>query len=120
MAKITSFFYKILISVNYGELLLKALFEHWPRTYLNEEDDHSEGETGVATQNGHPHHAGNEFFSIPPHTPVIIRQVKILLKNNKFLCILGHILFIKKFLTIIFSFLNKFLMQVFLFLKILI
>ena len=60
--------------INYGELLLKALFEHWPRTYLIEEDDPSEEcGTGVTSHNGHAPHPGNEYFVIPPHTPVIIR-----------------------------------------------
>ncbi|CAL4061854.1 unnamed protein product, partial [Meganyctiphanes norvegica] len=49
------------LKINYGELLLKALFEHWPRTYL-----HEEGDSGP----------GNQYFSIPPHTPVIISEVQ--------------------------------------------
>ena len=62
------------ISVNYGELLLKALFEHWPRTYLAEESESGdEADGSVANHNGHTPRPGNEYFSIPAHTPVIIR-----------------------------------------------
>ena len=68
---------KHLPAVNYGELLLKALFEHWPRTYMYEDNEGGEGaEAGpVANQNGFTPKSGNEYFSIPQHTPVIIRFV---------------------------------------------
>ncbi|KAK4303377.1 hypothetical protein Pmani_024605 [Petrolisthes manimaculis] len=66
------------LKINYGELLLKALFEHWPRTYLYEENDSGEGaEGGLANHNGHTTpRPGNEYFSIPPHTPVIISEIQ--------------------------------------------
>ncbi|XP_076056582.1 WD repeat-containing protein 48 [Oratosquilla oratoria] len=62
------------LKINYGELLLKALFEHWPRTYALE--DNGDGSDEKATQNGHPARPGNDYFSIPPHTPVIISEVQ--------------------------------------------
>ncbi|KAK8721181.1 hypothetical protein OTU49_012890 [Cherax quadricarinatus] len=65
------------LKINYGELLLKALFEHWPRTYLFEENESGEGaEGGVTTHNGHTPRPGNEYFTIPPHTPVIISEIQ--------------------------------------------
>ncbi|XP_063596748.1 WD repeat-containing protein 48-like [Penaeus indicus] len=66
------------LKINYGELLLKALFEHWPRTYMSEENENGEGAEGggVANHNGHTPRPGNEYFSIPPHTPVIISEIQ--------------------------------------------
>ncbi|KAK8391797.1 hypothetical protein O3P69_017437 [Scylla paramamosain] len=66
------------VKLNYGELLLKALFEHWPRTYMYDDNDGGEGaEAGpVANQNGFSPKSGNDYFSIPQHTPVIISEIQ--------------------------------------------
>ncbi|XP_050717705.1 WD repeat-containing protein 48-like isoform X2 [Eriocheir sinensis] len=66
------------VKLNYGELLLKALFEHWPRTISYEENKGGEGAEGgtVANQNGFTPKSGNDYFSIPPHTPVIISEIQ--------------------------------------------
>jgi WD repeat-containing protein 48 len=47
--------------INYGGMLLKSLFEHWPLSYV---------ESGEAEMDS-PLHG---FFSLPPHTPVLIRH----------------------------------------------
>ena len=58
--------------VNYGGLLLQALLEHWPRPYnIEDESDIDSGShqrPGQQTQ-------GNEYFSVPGHTPVIFSEV---------------------------------------------
>ena len=58
--------------VNYGGLLLQALLEHWPRPYnIEDESDIDSGghqRPGQQTQ-------GNEYFSVPGHTPVIFSEV---------------------------------------------
>jgi len=55
--------------VNYGGLLLQALLEHWPRPYtLEDESDLDSGPGRQAAQ-------GNEYFSVPGHTPVIFSEV---------------------------------------------
>jgi len=54
--------------VNYGGLLLQALLEHWPRPYVDEESD-------IDSQMGPGRNTGNEYFSIPGHTPVIFSEV---------------------------------------------
>jgi len=55
--------------VNYGGLLLQALLEHWPRPYnMDEESDLESG-------NGQKPVSGNEYFSVPGHTPVIFSEV---------------------------------------------
>ncbi|KAL7641384.1 UNVERIFIED_CONTAM: hypothetical protein RMT77_008524 [Armadillidium vulgare] len=74
------------VKVNYGELLLKALFEHWPRTFGNREDEEEEGENNedgseseLSQRNSHSPRgpkSGNKYFSLPPHTPVIISEVQ--------------------------------------------
>ena len=45
--------------------------EHWPRPYtLEDESDHdNSGHARGGTGGG----AGNEYFSVPGHTPVIFR-----------------------------------------------
>lgn len=69
------------VKVNYGDLLLKALFEHWPKTFSNTDEDGDEetndgSESGLSQRNSHSPRglrSGNKYFSLPPHTPVIIR-----------------------------------------------
>lgn len=61
--------------VNYGGLLLQALLEHWPRPYAAEEESDLDGagqlhNNGIVTKSG-----GNEYFSVPGHTPVIFSEV---------------------------------------------
>lgn len=56
--------------VNYGNLLLQALLEKWWRTLRPEEDvDNVVDEPGNSGQVM----SGNEYFSVPGHTPVIFR-----------------------------------------------
>jgi len=59
------------VKVNYGELLLKALFAYWPRTYCPEDLSDPESDPGS------PRHIpmGNKYFSVPPHTPLILSEV---------------------------------------------
>ncbi len=71
--------------VNYGQLLLQALLEHWPRPFQLGEEANADGpESGgvgggstsihpPAISNGAIHRPGNEYFSVAPHTPVIFR-----------------------------------------------
>ena len=48
----------------------QALLEHWPRPYrLEDESDLDNGERQQQRQ------AGNEYFSVPGHTPVIFSEV---------------------------------------------
>lgn len=73
--------------VNYGQLLLQALLEHWPRPFqLGEEAaGGSDGVTGPDSTSNHPptasstngaiHRPGNEYFTVAPHTPVIFSEV---------------------------------------------
>ena len=82
--------------VNYGQLLLLALLEHWPRPFqLGEEagsgdvglgmgmgsvsdsanHHHTTSSSSVSNGTGAIHRPGNEYFSVPPHTPVIFRYV---------------------------------------------
>lgn len=66
--------------INYGQLLLQALLEHWPRPFqLGEEggmdvpvDPHP-----PIISNGAISRPGNEYFSVAPHTPVIFRYCDI-------------------------------------------
>lgn len=61
--------------VNYGSLLLQALLEHWWRP-MNADDD-NEGNSNDG--NGSTHDSGrNLYFSVPGHTPVIFRYVRLL------------------------------------------
>lgn len=70
--------------VNYGQLLLQALLEHWPRPTQLGEEANIDGTDGLmppgqqqhqaaAISNGAVHRPGNEYFSVSPHTPVIFR-----------------------------------------------
>ena len=59
--------------VNYGGLLLQALLEHWPRPYAIEEEsdvDNAQQHNGNVNSRG-----GNDYFSVPGHTPVIFSEV---------------------------------------------
>ena len=52
---------------------MQALLEHWPRPYtLEDESDHDN--SGHA-RGGAGGGAGNEYFSVPGHTPVIFSEV---------------------------------------------
>ena len=70
----------VLISVNYGNLLLQALLEHWWRPLHADDEIDSNSNDG----NG-PRHArgGNPYFSVPGHTPVIFRLFIILTMHGK-------------------------------------
>jgi len=60
--------------VNYGGLLLQALLEYWPRPFAAEEEsdvDAGQMHNGGALQKNN----GNEYFSVPGHTPVIFSEV---------------------------------------------
>ena len=68
--------------VNYGQLLLQALLEHWPRPFQLGDEANPAGPEGSGTgasshppaiSNGAIHRPGNEYFSVAPHTPVIFR-----------------------------------------------
>ena len=75
--------------VNYGQLLLQALLEHWPRPFqLGDEAQGDAAQTATGASgpestvapivasvgaNGALHKPGNEYYTVPPHTPVIFR-----------------------------------------------
>lgn len=50
-----------LFQINYGSLLLQALLEHWSLTHTHTSNDEVI--------------KGNEYFSVPKHTPVIFRYI---------------------------------------------
>ena len=56
--------------MNYGNLLLQALLEHWwrPLHVDDEIDNNSNDGSGPRHTRG-----GNPYFSVPGHTPVIFR-----------------------------------------------
>lgn len=56
--------------VNLGCLMLQALLEHWPRTFG--EDIPPEGSEKASY---FPARRGNNYFSVPLHTPVIFSEV---------------------------------------------
>jgi len=60
--------------VNYGNLLLQALLEHWWRPLHADDENEGNGNDG----NGPLQHTrgGNPYFSVPSHTPVIFRYIK--------------------------------------------
>lgn len=61
------------ILVNYGNLLLQALLEHWWRPLHADDENEGNGNDG----NGPIHtRGGNPYFSVPSHTPVIFRYAK--------------------------------------------
>lgn len=56
--------------MNYGNLLLQALLEHWWRPLHADDENEGNGNDG----NGPIHtRGGNPYFSVPSHTPVIFR-----------------------------------------------
>ncbi|KAF0301841.1 WD repeat-containing protein 48 [Amphibalanus amphitrite] len=55
--------------VNYGRLLLQALLEHWPRTFQLEPGAENGSDAQALAKP-----VGNEYFSVPPHTPVIFSE----------------------------------------------
>lgn len=63
------------VPVNYGNLVLQALLEHWWRPLANDEDQDGQGDSPSAGSNTHTR-GGNEYFSVPGHTPVILRFVQ--------------------------------------------
>jgi len=50
--------------VNYGNMLLQALLEHWWKSLSDDGDCHGD-QPGA--------HHDNEYFPLPGHTPVILR-----------------------------------------------
>lgn len=59
------------VAVNYGNLLLQALLEHWWRPPQVDEDTDCQGDQqGTGQTQG-----GNDYFSVPGHTPVIFRCI---------------------------------------------
>jgi WD repeat-containing protein 48 len=55
--------------LNLGCLVLQALLEHWPPTYVTTDDD-------IVQMKGQPdRRGGNTYFSMPDHTPVIFSEV---------------------------------------------
>lgn len=50
--------FHVKLTVNYGGLLLRSLFERWPYSYQGDDED--------SPLQG--------FYSLPLHTPVLIRQ----------------------------------------------
>lgn len=61
--------------VNYGNLLLQALLEHWWRPL--HVDDENEGNSNDGNGSMHTR-GGNLYFSVPTHTPVIFRYKNII------------------------------------------
>ncbi|OAD62191.1 WD repeat-containing protein 48 [Eufriesea mexicana] len=58
--------------VNYGNLLLQALLEHWWRPL--HVDDENEGNSNDGNGSTHTR-GGNLYFSVPTHTPVLFSEV---------------------------------------------
>ena len=66
--------------INYGQLLLQALLEHWPRPFQLGEEGGMDGAVDPhppIISNGAIQRPGNEYFSVAPHTPVIFRYCTI-------------------------------------------
>lgn len=58
--------------------MLQALLEHWWRPLHADDENEGNGNDG----NGPIHtRGGNQYFSVPSHTPVIFRYAKSELKN---------------------------------------
>ncbi|PSN54916.1 WD repeat-containing protein 48, partial [Blattella germanica] len=66
MVYVPNWFNVDLKTVNYGNLLLQALLEHWWRPLQVDEDTECQGDQQVTGQT----RGGNEYFSVPGHTPV--------------------------------------------------
>lgn len=66
------------VKINYGNLLLQALLEHWAHPALGPPAGNSQqqqsGGGGSVDMNDQPQR-GNEFFKVPKHTPVIISEL---------------------------------------------
>lgn len=72
----------MLFSVNYGNLVLQALLEHWWRPLAHDDDNDGQGDSpSTAGSNTHAR-GGNEYFSVPGHTPVILRFVPSALRKR--------------------------------------
>ncbi|KAL1123372.1 hypothetical protein AAG570_002457 [Ranatra chinensis] len=55
--------------VNYGNLLLKALLEHWWTAIVAEEDGECHQDVAI------PNSPAKDYFRVPPHTPLIFSEV---------------------------------------------
>ncbi|CAB0033638.1 unnamed protein product [Trichogramma brassicae] len=58
--------------VNYGNLLLQALLEHWWRPMHADDDMDNDSNNGNGQKSTR---GGNQYFSVPGHTPVIFSEV---------------------------------------------
>lgn len=84
--------------MNYGNLLLQALLEHWWRPL--HADDENEGNSNDG--NGPIHtRGGNPYFSVPSHTPVIFKYVTIINANVELLILYSIYLKISIFIKYI-------------------
>lgn len=71
------------VKINYGNLLLQALLEHWAHPALGPPSGNSQqqqtgggsGGGGGGVDMGDQPQRGNEFFKVPKHTPVIISEL---------------------------------------------
>lgn len=77
--------------MNYGNLLLQALLEHWWRPLHADDENEGNGNDG----NGPLQHTrgGNPYFSVPSHTPVIFRYAKSVVQEATFRWLYYDILF---------------------------
>ncbi|KYM99820.1 PREDICTED: WD repeat-containing protein 48 [Cyphomyrmex costatus] len=60
--------------VNYGNLLLQALLEHWWRPLHADDENEGNGNDGNGLPLQHTR-GGNPYFSVPSHTPLIFSEV---------------------------------------------
>ncbi|XP_063987796.1 WD repeat-containing protein 48 [Diachasmimorpha longicaudata] len=58
--------------VNYGNLLLQALLEHWWKPIHADEENEANSNDGTGQAHSRD---GNSYFSVPGHTPVIFSEV---------------------------------------------
>ncbi|XP_015116192.1 WD repeat-containing protein 48 [Diachasma alloeum] len=58
--------------VNYGNLLLQALLEHWWKPIHADEENEANSNDGTGQAHSRD---GNPYFSVPGHTPVIFSEV---------------------------------------------
>lgn len=54
--------------------MLQALLEHWWRPVANDDEADGQGDSPSTGSNTHTR-GGNEYFSVPGHTPVILRLI---------------------------------------------